>query len=180
MVKLLKENKSLIRFLLICLFAYLIWVILYNHWIGPDQRIDFWLSGIEAKEVVVLLKWIGYPLEIFIENEYKYIFYQNGQRLVGLASSCNGLVLFPLFSCFIFATHGDWKRKIVYVLIGSFLIYHVNILRIIGLVFVKLYSPESLDFNHKYTFTVLVYSFIFYLWYLWINFYSAAKEKKHD
>lgn len=180
MITLLKENRRLIRFLLICLLAYLLWVILYNHWIGPDQRVDFWLSGIEAKEVVVILKLFGYPLSIFIENSYKYIFYLDGQRLVGLASSCNGLVLFPLFSCFIFATQGLLKRKIIFVVIGCLLIYHVNILRIIGLVLVKVYSPASLDFNHKYTFTVLVYSFIFYLWYLWINFYSVAKEEKHD
>ncbi len=179
MVQLLKENKKLIRFLLICLTAYLVWVVLYNHWIGPDQRVDFWLSGIEAKEVIVLLKWMGYPIEQVIEFHYKHVFYLHEQRLVALATSCNGLVLFPLFSCFIFATHGHWKRKISYALIGCLLIYHVNILRIIGLLFVKIYSPESLDFNHKYTFTVLVYSFIFYLWYLWINFYAVDKTQDH-
>ncbi|MBC7485283.1 MAG: archaeosortase/exosortase family protein [Cytophagaceae bacterium] len=179
MTQLLKENKNLIRFLLICLMAYLFWVVLYNQWIGPDQRVDFWLSGMEAKEVIVLLKALGYPIEQLVEYEYKHVFYLHGQRLVGLATSCNGLVLFPLFSCFIFATHGHWKRKIIYVLIGCFLIYHVNILRIMGLLIVKIYSPESLDFNHKYTFTVLVYSFIFYLWYLWINFYAIAPKKTH-
>jgi len=178
MVHLLKENKKLIRFLLICLMAYLIWVVLYNHWIGPDKRLDFWLSGIEAKEVIVLLKWLGYPVEQMVYG-YKHIFYLHDQRLVALATSCNGLVLFPLFSCFIFATHGNLKRKIIYVLIGCMLIYHVNILRIMGLLLVKIYRPESLDFNHKYTFTVLVYSFIFYLWYLWINFYAVSKEKNH-
>jgi exosortase family protein XrtF len=177
MFHLLKENKKLIRFLSICLMAYLIWVVFYNHWIGPDKRVDFWLSGMEAKEVILLLKWFGYPIEQMVENGYKHIFYFQGQRLVALATTCNGLVLFPLFSCFIFATQGHWKRKTIYVIIGCLLIYHVNILRIIGLLLVKIYSPESLDFNHKYTFTVFVYSFIFYLWYLWINFYAAAKGK---
>lgn len=179
MVQLLKENKKLIRFLLICLMAYLIWVIFYNQWIGPDRRVDFWLSGMEAKEVMLLLKWMGYPIEQLVEYEYKHVFYLHGKRLVALATSCNGLVLFPLFSCFIFATQGHWKRKALFTLIGCVLIYHVNIIRIIGLLLVKIYSPESLDFNHKYTFTVLVYSFIFYLWYLWINYYAIPKEKKH-
>jgi exosortase family protein XrtF len=179
-MSLFKENKNLIRFLLICLVAYLAWVVLYNHWIGPDQRIDFWLSGLEAKEVITLFQWMGYPIEQVVEHHYKHVFYLNNQRLVGLATSCNGLVLFPLFSCFIFATYGTWKRKMIYVAIGCFLIYHVNIIRVMGLVFVKIYSPESLEFNHKYTFTVLVYSFIFYLWYLWINYYSVGKEKHHE
>ncbi|MDF2454533.1 MAG: hypothetical protein K0R51_526 [Cytophagaceae bacterium] len=177
MIHLIKENKKLIRFLLMCLLAYLVWVILYNQWLGPDKRLDFWLSGIEAKEVIALFKLLGYNLDQQIEYNYKYIFYYNGQRLVGLATSCNGLVLFPLFSCFILATNGHWKRKIIYTLIGCFLIYHVNIIRIMGLVIIKIYSPESLDFNHKYTFTILVYSFIFYLWYLWIHYYSVSKEQ---
>ena len=28
-------------------------------------------------------------------------------------------------------------------------------------------DPEILDFNHTYTFTILVYGYVFYLWYLW-------------
>ena len=180
MLLLLKENKNLIRFLLICLIAYLVWVVLYNHWIGPDKRVDFWLSGIEANEVLALLNFFGYPIEQQIEYGYKHVFYLNEHRLIALATSCNGLALFPLFSCFIFATHGHWKRKWVYVIIGCILIYHVNIVRVIGLLLVKIYSPESLDFNHKYTFTVLVYSFIFYLWYLWINYYAVAPKKTHE
>ncbi|HSZ73101.1 MAG TPA: archaeosortase/exosortase family protein [Cytophagaceae bacterium] len=180
MLQLFQENKALIRFLLICLSGYLLWVILYNHLIGPDQRLDFWLSGIEAKEVMVLFEWSGHPLERIIELEYKHVFYSEGRRIVGFATSCNGLVLFPLFSFFILATNGSWKRKTVYILIGCLLIYHVNIARIVGLILIKKYYPQSLDFNHKYTFTILVYSFIFYLWYLWVNYYSIGQEKKHD
>jgi exosortase family protein XrtF len=175
MIQLLRENKKLIRFLLICLLGYLFWVVVYEHWIGPKQKVDFWLCDIESKEVIQILKWFGYSFQHVVELDFKHVFYLNGVRLVGLASSCNGLVLFPLFSCFIIATNGQWKRKFVYILAGCFLIYHVNLLRILALVLVKLYYPDSLDFNHKYTFTILVYSFIFYLWYLWINYYSEAK-----
>jgi len=180
MIKLLRENSALLRFLLICLLGYSSWFIFYTLWLGPQQTVDFWLCNIEAKEITFLLKTIGFNMEHLIEEDYKHAFYVDGKRTIGLASSCNGLVLFPLFSLFILATPGHWKTKLYYILIGCIAIYHVNILRIISLVFVKMYSPASLSFNHKYTFTIVVYSFIFFLWHLWIKKYSHTSPLKNE
>ena len=33
-------------------------------------------------------------------------------------------------------------------------------------------DPELLDFNHDYTFTIIVYAFVFMLWYIWIQRFS--------
>jgi exosortase family protein XrtF len=180
MSTLLKENKSLIRFLSICLLGYIAWFLIYTLWLEPGHRVDFWLSTIEAKEITFILKSIGFNIEHVLEYTYKYLFFIDGKRNIGLAHSCNGLVLFPLFSLFIIATPGQWKSKLYYILIGCFAIYHVNILRIISLIFVKLYYPSSLAFNHKYTFTILVYSFIFFLWHLWIKKYSHSDPTRHE
>jgi hypothetical protein len=38
-------------------------------------------------------------------------------------------------------------------------------------------NPEWLDFNHDYTFTILVYAAVFALWYLWIEKFSPLKRK---
>ncbi len=180
MIKLLRENSALLRFLMICLLGYISWFMLYTLWLGPDQTVDFWLCNIEAKEITFLLKNMGFSIEHIIEEEYKHAFYIDGNRTIGLASSCNGLVLFPLFSLFILATTGYWKTKIYYIIIGSIAIYHINILRVISLVFVKLYSPDSLVFNHKYTFTIVVYSFIFFLWHLWIKKYAEQSQGRDE
>ena len=39
------------------------------------------------------------------------------------------------------------------------------------------YRPEALAFNHDYTWTVLIYGFIFWLWYLWTESLSQAANK---
>jgi hypothetical protein len=53
------------------------------------------------------------------------------------------------------------------------------------LIFIQIKSPESLEFNHKYTFTLLVYSLIFALWMLWVNrysnlFFTATNKRKSE
>jgi exosortase family protein XrtF len=180
MIELIRKNKQLIQFLLLCISAYLIWSMLYNQWIGPDRRVDFWLSKIEAKEVQWILHLMGYPTELVMEYNYKHLFYYEGKKMVGVAHACNGLVLFPLFSFFILLTNGVWKRKFIYIVMGCILIYHVNILRITALFFVKLHNPAALEFNHKYTFTILVYGFIFYLWHLWVKRFSGHVKEKDE
>jgi exosortase family protein XrtF len=177
---LLQENKKLLQFLLICLAGYLSWFLIFNLWLSPGQEVDSWLSALEAKEIYNLLKFFGVNIDLVLENGYKYAFYINEKRTIGLANSCNGLFLFPLFSLFIMATPGIWRNKLYYVFAGCLAIYHVNIIRIIALIFVKQSYPSSLDFNHKYTFTVLVYAFIFLLWHLWIKHFSAnTKNSTH-
>ena len=44
------------------------------------------------------------------------------------------------------------------------------------LVIMNYYRPEALAFNHDYTWTVLIYGFIFWLWYLWTEWLSQDCE----
>ena len=64
---------------------------------------------------------------------------------------------------------GSWKKKLWFIPFGIITIHLINVLRIIGLALTVFYfpDPELLDFNHTYTFTVLVYGYVFYLWFLW-------------
>jgi exosortase/archaeosortase family protein len=67
---------------------------------------------------------------------------------------------------------GDWKVKTIYILIGSIVIYLINVLRILVLLFNMIYYKGSFDFNHKYTYTIAVYLCVFVLWMLWANHFS--------
>jgi hypothetical protein len=37
--------------------------------------------------------------------------------------------------------------------------------------------PTALDFNHKYTYVVIVYGLIFFLWWWWAKKYGANGQK---
>jgi len=53
----------------------------------------------------------------------------------------------------------------------------MNVLRIVALAIIETYSYEWTEFNHTYTFTLLMYVFIFGLWLFWINKFSGIKIK---
>ena len=77
-----------------------------------------------------------------------------------------------LFAGFIIAYPGPWKVKLFYVPIGVFLIYLLNVLRIMALGLNSFHSRHTLEFNHKYTFAFVVYACIFGFWMLWIKRYA--------
>jgi exosortase/archaeosortase family protein len=64
--------------------------------------------------------------------------------------------------------------------LGIVLIYCLNVLRIIGLSFNKYYDYQSADFNHHYTFTVIVYAGIFALWMWWATRGAASRRVPAD
>jgi exosortase family protein XrtF len=100
----------------------------------------------------------------------------DGTHGLWIGDPCNGITLFALFTGFVIAYPGPVKRKIWFIPLGLFAIHIVNILRIVALAFITLYAPSYLEFNHTYTFTIIVYSFVFFLWMLWANKFSKPEE----
>ena len=50
---------------------------------------------------------------------------------------------------------------------GIALLHLANIGRVVVLTRIQATSPDWLEFNHDYTFTVLIYGLVFALWHLW-------------
>jgi exosortase/archaeosortase family protein len=118
-------------------------------------------------------------------------------HLVEINNGCNGLILMVLFFTFMVAFPGPWKKKLWYIPVGIFVIYLINCLRVIALTTNKMIqglvngeelfkkSPiwqkimdNSVDFNHKGTFLIIVYGAIFYLWMIWVNRFSGISFGK--
>ena len=91
----------------------------------------------------------------------------NGQAAVVVGPPCNGLILYALFGGFVVAFPGPWQRKLWYIPLGIAIIWGLNVLRVAALAINHHYAHASVDFNHHYTFTFVVYAFIFGLWMLW-------------
>ena len=95
--------------------------------------------------------------------------------LLQIGAPCDGLVLFALFAIFIVAFPGSWRRKMWFIPSGILLIHLANLVRVVSLVIIQYNRPQSLKFNHDYTWTILIYGFIFWLWYLWSVRFSGPK-----
>ena len=89
---------------------------------------------------------------------------------------CGGVVLFALYALFLIAFPGPWRHKVWFIPAGIAVLHAVNVARVIALLFVQYATPDWLQFNHDYTFTVLIYTIIFGLWYAWIRWFVLPKS----
>ncbi|HEY8401111.1 MAG TPA: exosortase family protein XrtF [Cytophagaceae bacterium] len=169
----MKQYKPLIKFFLSVVIVYIIWSVADTYWLRPEGKINSFLRNSEAYTSKLLLGSLGYEAS-FKDNRANTatIIYINSNRILSIADSCNALVLFVIFAGFIIAYPGKWKTKLWFLPVGIITIYLFNVLRISALALIQVHSPEYLDFNHHFTFTFIIYGYIFLLWVLFINRYS--------
>jgi len=171
-------NKPLTRFLLKAVVLYLGWHFLYAEWIEPNGTVNHYLTYITAwisSFALNLFSGSHFTLSPFVElNTYLF---KDGIPVVLIEHGCNGLILMVRYACFVLAFPGPWRVKTWFIPAGILAIYLINSLRVIGLAVNYMISESSFEFNHKYTFTILVYGAIFYFWMIWVNRFSGINGK---
>jgi exosortase family protein XrtF len=171
----LSQYKPLIWFLLNSFLLYVGWFLVYELWIHPKGTIDLIVIKNSMNLSKLFLNLLGYKI-YFLHERQIFIEHANG---IFIGDPCNGLNLFALFSGFIIAYPGALKSKLFYIPAGILFIHLVNVLRISFLLLLQLKAPEYMEFNHTYTFTILIYGCIFLLWIFWVNRYGTPKIQ-HD
>ncbi len=91
---------------------------------------------------------------------------------------CNGVNVMILFLSFIIAYKGELKSTVWFILMGILIIHLSNILRIAILFVVAERYQAYLYFTHKYLFTGIIYSAVFFLWFLWVRKVNKQKVQK--
>ena len=167
--KFYQQNKTPLLFLARAFGFYLIWIFVY-HGILVEIDIDDPLTEIVSKSSTKLLNEFDEKISLrYLKGEF-YI-YREEINLIHIGDACNGLELYVLFISFYFALGKAWQ-SIKWILAGIAGIFILNILRISGLAMMVLYRPTEIEFHHKYTFTLVVYSWILLIW-----IFSLKKER---
>ena len=164
------DSRGLIRFLAIGLLSYLLWFIAYEYFLKDSSLIDEYLIHSMVLVSEWVLRGLGFALYEISSADFRWqLGIANSVSLLEIGASCDGLVLFALFAAFVIAFPGPWRKKLWFIPLGVLAIHVANLIRVISLAILNFYWPEALSFNHDYTWTVLIYGFIFWLWYLWTN-----------
>ncbi|MBS1939444.1 MAG: archaeosortase/exosortase family protein [Bacteroidetes bacterium] len=163
-------RDPLFHFLLLAGGLYAAWYLLYafvlHPWGGLDHAvIDSLISWSGA-----ILKLLGYTLipEPVNADHIRTIGVEGG-HLLWIGDPCNGVGLFAVFLIFLVAYGGPWKHKPWFAALGVLSIHLINALRVAALCIVVSINYEWLNFNHDYTFYVIVYGWVFLLWYIWVK-----------
>ena len=159
------SNRLLVRFLLVAILVYLGWFFGYEQWLAHDGRLDTALCTRLTAAGVAVLQTIGFAATV--DPAVPALLLMNGQPAVVVGSPCNGLALYVLFGGFVLAYPGPGPHKLWFIPTGIFLLWALNILRVAALAINHAYAHHSVAFNHHYTFSFIVYGFIFGLWMLW-------------
>jgi exosortase family protein XrtF len=167
-------NEPIIKFLCVGFTLYISWFALYEWWIHPMKVFDKMVIDSTINISKSVLSTLGYIVEI------------NGDRMMRIrgtpglfiGDSCNGISLFALFSIFIIAFPGKIIYKLIYIPAGILIIHLLNIVRVIILAIIETYSYSWTEFNHTYTFTIIIYGCIFLMWLFWINKLSGVHKPR--
>jgi exosortase family protein XrtF len=176
MLQSLRENV-LVRFLAIGGGAYLLWYILYEYVLKPATHLDEWVINQIIYGTSFFLDLFGYSVQPLPDEPWLSRVGIEDAHALFVGENCDGVVLFALFTIFILAFPGPVKHKFWYIPVGNLIVHFVNVLRVTALAMIVDYDPALLEFNHDYTFTILVYGVIFGLWYGWIQYFSPAGKQ---
>jgi exosortase family protein XrtF len=169
------KNKTT-RFFAFAFILYLSWYLLYEFFIKPNTLIDEKLISLIIANAVFILKLFGLTVYQKTEDRDMQLIGVDGSHPIWIGSPCNALTLFMFFALFVIAFPGSVKKKLWFIPLGIIIIHFANVLRVIGLAAINYAEPQYLEFNHTYTFTILVYSIIFLLWMWWVKL--ALKESR--
>jgi exosortase family protein XrtF len=180
----LREFKSnpYFRFTFWAILLYILWYMAYEIWMHPLGIWDRLIVNNLVHLTNDLLQLMGYAtLPESHPTDPIRTAGIDGTSGVWIGDPCNGFSLFALFVIFMITYPGPWRHKLWFTPVGLVLIHGINVVRIAALAILVKVKPEWLYFNHNYTFTIIVYSMVFLLWYIWARKFASPwiKQKEH-
>lgn len=150
------------RFAAIALGLCILWFVVYDLWILKDGTLDEIVSMHVATVAGGILSIVG--LEPLVAGRTVML---PGALGIYVADGCNGISSLGLFAGFVLAYPGKWKQRLWFIPSGIFIVYAVNVLRVVVLAWVQQSAPALFDDLHGFASTTIFYVVVFILWVLW-------------
>ena len=150
------------RFLIRAAIFYAIWQMVYDLFLLPNGKLDEFLSisvVYVSKTILNIFGWDTFSLGRVITIE--------GYRGVEVLNECNALTLMILYSGFIVCFQGSLPNKIKFLTLGVFLIYILNIIRIMAFSLATVYFQPYWELFHEFSPFIFFYPLVLWLWYRW-------------
>lgn len=153
----------------------------YNAYLHSFDEAAFEVDSF-TQSVAVQTKWLtdafGYATQIKPHpSQASVMFVLNGHYVSRVVEGCNAISVVILFISFVFAFKGNWKRTIMFMVVGTLLIHALNIVRIALLSMALLHYPQYGHVLHGVVFPAFIYGVVFVLWIIWVNKFSLHARK---
>jgi exosortase family protein XrtF len=175
-------KNPFLRFLLFSISLYVTWIVVYEFYLHTHTNFDKIVIDTLVRWAEVTLRALGYATTDYSSADV--VFREHigiaGSKGVTIGAPCDGVILYVLFIFFVVAFPGPLKHKAWFIPVGALSVFYLNVLRIVGLAIIMSINESWLAFNHDYTFTILVYAFVFTLWILWVKKFSTVALKSNS
>lgn len=101
----------------------------------------------------------------------------NNKFVARVIEGCNAISVMILFAAFVFAFSTQWKKTVLYIIIGILIIHILNIIRIAALTFALYHYPQYEEILHGTIFPLFIYGVVFVLWILWVTKFSGYVKR---
>lgn len=173
----LKDFKPVLGILLRFIIIYLVLLFAYQFYLNSfkESGLDPY-SRIIADHVTSIQNALGYKTLLYDDVPKEQVwFYVNKEYVTRMVEGCNAISVLILFVAFIFAFYKGTKT-FIFVLISLFILYIMNVLRIVGLNIVTRDYPEYSKMVHDYVFPAVIYGSVVVFWLIWIKFFALKNE----
>lgn len=170
---LLKSKTGL--FFLVAGATYLCWFFLYDLYLKPHTLLDEKIISNIVYFSSAILSLFSHETYFSMDDLNMQMIGIDGAHPVWIGGPCDGVSVIAIFVIFIACFPANHKSKLWYIPLGVLIIHFLNILRVCALAAISFYAPSYLDFNHTYTFTIIIYASIFGLWMFWVNKFAVKK-----
>ena len=180
----MKKRKTIIKFLVKFFVAYFVLLGLYSIYLKQTQQKGDVFSCAPITKTVAnhtqqLAEFLGYNTRIEDhEDELSIKFYVGNVYAARIVEGCNSISIIILFLAFIIAFSGGLKATIIFGAVGTFIIYSVNIVRVMILSMLMYKYPQYQEILHGLLFPAIIYGTVFLLWIIWVNKFSYLKKVK--
>jgi exosortase family protein XrtF len=87
-----------------------------------------------------------------------------------VTTGCNGLSTIALFTGFVLAYPGTWRRRALFIPLGALFVFVVNVVRVAVIVVILDRLPQHEDVAHVLVAPSVFYVTVFVLWVVWVRY----------
>ncbi len=179
-----KKNRTIIDVLIFMVITY----VFHELWWSFATEIKSFLfisnsADFLAYQVFLWSKWfnqhiLDLPFTVSTTKANTFLF-PSVNGYIAVEESCSGLKqMYQIFFLFILFP-GPWKHKLWYIPASFFVMFLVNVFRIIALSIILLKIPDYWHFSHDWILRPFFYVVLFGLWVLWVEkFRNPLLERK--
>lgn len=168
------QYKPFLLFLSKFFLSYILLTVLYQLYLSQFAVAEIdGITRLVARQTQQTMVFFKTDFQIEKENgEGFFRLLYRGSYVARMIEGCNAISVLILFVSFVFSFSGKLKKTLIFMIIGSCLIYSLNVIRIAILCVLMFHFPEREGLLHGVLFPLFIYGIVFLLWLLWINKYA--------